>query len=111
MRTVASPEGLDRATGRAQPAPPILEYARQPGFRIDDFVETTASGQTSEKRRRLDELTSVLQARESAPWKARTPGGLVGRQAEAAARPCGRVRRTIGGLVVRHVSTLGLSGS
>ena len=30
-------------------------------FHIDDFIEATASGQASEKRRRLDELTSVLQ--------------------------------------------------
>ena len=28
---------------------------------IDDFIEATASGQASEKRRRLDELTSILQ--------------------------------------------------
>ena len=39
----------------------ILEYARKHDFRIDDFIETTASGQASEKRRRLDELMSVLQ--------------------------------------------------
>ena len=39
----------------------ILEYARKHGFRIDDFIESTASGQASEKRRRLDELMHVLQ--------------------------------------------------
>ena len=39
----------------------ILEYARKHDFRIDDFIEATASGQASEKRRRLDELMSVLQ--------------------------------------------------
>ena len=39
----------------------ILEYARQHNFRIDDFIEATASGQASEKRRRLDELMSVLE--------------------------------------------------
>ena len=39
----------------------ILEYARKHDFRIDDFIEATASGQASEKRRRLDELTSILQ--------------------------------------------------
>ena len=38
----------------------ILKYARKHDFRIDDFIEATASGQASEKRRRLDELTSVL---------------------------------------------------
>ena len=38
----------------------ILEYARKQDIRIDDFIEATASGQASEKRRRLDELTSVL---------------------------------------------------
>ena len=38
-----------------------LEYARQHDFRIDEFIEATASGQASEKRRRLDELTSLLQ--------------------------------------------------
>ena len=39
----------------------ILEYARKHEFRIDDFIEATASGQASEKRRRLDELLNVLQ--------------------------------------------------
>ena len=39
----------------------ILEYARTHDIRIDDFIEATASGQASEKRRRLAELTSVLQ--------------------------------------------------
>jgi len=39
----------------------ILEYARTHDIRIDDFIEATASGQASEKRRRLDELTSVPQ--------------------------------------------------
>ena len=39
----------------------ILEYARQHDFSIDDFIEATASGQASEKRRRLDELMSVLE--------------------------------------------------
>ena len=29
----------------------ILEYARKHGFRIDDFIEATASRQASEKRR------------------------------------------------------------
>ena len=39
----------------------ILEYARKHDFRIDDFIEATASGQALEKRRWLDELMSVLQ--------------------------------------------------
>ena len=39
----------------------ILEYARKHAFRIDDFIEATASGQAAEKRRRLDELMNVLQ--------------------------------------------------
>ena len=39
----------------------ILEYARKHDFRIDDFIEVTAAGQASEKRRRLDELMNVLQ--------------------------------------------------
>ena len=39
----------------------ILEYARKHDFRIADFIEATASGQASEKRRRLDELMNVLQ--------------------------------------------------
>ncbi len=38
----------------------ILEYARKHDIRIDDFIEAPAFGQASEKRRRLDELTSVL---------------------------------------------------
>ena len=39
----------------------ILEYARKHDFRIDYFIEATASGEASEKRRRLDELMDVLQ--------------------------------------------------
>ncbi|MCY4510696.1 MAG: recombinase family protein [Acidobacteria bacterium] len=39
----------------------ILEYARANDVRIDEFIEATASGQASEKRRRLDELTGLLQ--------------------------------------------------
>ena len=39
----------------------ILKYARKHDFHIDDFIEATASGQASEKRRRLDELMHVLQ--------------------------------------------------
>ena len=39
----------------------ILKYARNHDFRIDDFIEATASGHASEKRRRLDELMNVLQ--------------------------------------------------
>ena len=39
----------------------ILEYARKHDFRTDDFIEASASGQASEKRRRLDELMHVLQ--------------------------------------------------
>ena len=39
----------------------ILDYARKHGFRVDDFIETTASGRTSEARRRIDELMSALQ--------------------------------------------------
>ena len=39
----------------------ILEYARKHDFRIDDFIEATASGQASERRRRLDELMNVFQ--------------------------------------------------
>ena len=39
----------------------ILEYARKHDLHIDDFIEATASGQASEKRRRLHELTNALQ--------------------------------------------------
>ena len=45
----------------ASSASPFLEYARQHDLRIDDFIEATASGQASEKRRRLDELLNGLQ--------------------------------------------------
>ena len=40
----------------------ILEYARKHDFRIDDFIEATASGQASEKRCWLDELMNILQS-------------------------------------------------
>ena len=39
----------------------ILEYARRQGFRIDDFIEATASARTSAKRWRLDQLMAVLE--------------------------------------------------
>ena len=39
----------------------ILEYARKHDFRIDDFIEATASEQVPEKRQRLDGLINVLQ--------------------------------------------------
>ena len=39
----------------------ILKYVRKHGFRIDDFIEATASGQVPEKRQRLDGLINVLQ--------------------------------------------------
>ena len=42
----------------------ILENPRKHDLRIDDFIEATASGQASEKRRRLDELMNVLQRRD-----------------------------------------------
>ena len=45
---------------RSQPLA-ILKYARKHDFRTDDFIEAAASGQASEKRRRLDELMNVLQ--------------------------------------------------
>ena len=32
--------------------PEVLEYARKHDLHIDDFIEATASGQASEKRRR-----------------------------------------------------------
>ena len=38
----------------------ILECARKHGLQIDDFVETTARGQATAKRRRLDELIGIL---------------------------------------------------
>ena len=38
----------------------ILEYARKRDFPINDFIEATAFGQASQKRRRLDELMNVL---------------------------------------------------
>ena len=57
----------------------ILEYARKHDSRIDDFIEATASGQASEKRRRLDELMSVLQRGDrlvvSEPLAARSVAG------------------------------------
>ena len=39
----------------------ILEYARREGFRIDDFIEATASTRTNAKRRRLDQLMAALE--------------------------------------------------
>ena len=39
----------------------ILEYARKHEFRVDDFIEATASGRASDARRRLDEVLSALQ--------------------------------------------------
>ena len=39
----------------------ILEDARHHDVRINEFIEATASGQASDKRRRLDELMHILQ--------------------------------------------------
>ena len=39
----------------------LLEYARRQGFRIDDFIEATASARTNAKHRRLDQLMAVLE--------------------------------------------------
>ena len=39
----------------------ILEYARHHDVRIDEFIDATASGQASDKRRRIDELMHILQ--------------------------------------------------
>ena len=58
MKTVAYLR-LDPAAGRESQRLAILEYARKHDLHIDDFIEATASGQASEKRRRLDELTSA----------------------------------------------------
>ncbi len=55
----------------------ILEYARKHDFRIDDFIEATASGQASEKRRRVDEPRVPGRGR-------REPGGGETRPAVAA---------------------------
>ena len=61
MKTVAymrvSPPQQDVRSQRLA----ILEYARANDVRIDEFIEATASGQASEKRRRLDELMNGLQ--------------------------------------------------
>ena len=39
----------------------ILEYARKNGFGIDDFFEIEMSSRKTQKKRRIDELLSVLQ--------------------------------------------------
>ena len=55
----------------------ILEYARKHNFRIDDFIEATASGQASEKRRRgallMATVGDVVSA--SMQLRLRSPGG------------------------------------
>ena len=54
----------------------ILEYARHHDVRIDEFIEATASGQASDKRRRLDELMHILQRGDRC---ISGPGGAAGR--------------------------------
>ena len=46
-------------------------------FRIDDFIEATASGQASEKRRRLDELRASSAA--ATAWSSASSRGSAGR--------------------------------
>ena len=41
----------------------IVEYARKHDLHIDDFIEATASGQASEKRRRLDSRSRLQRRR------------------------------------------------
>ena len=61
VKTIVYIEGLDRQQAVRSQRLPILKYARKHDFHIDDFIEATASGQASEKRRRLDDLMHVLQ--------------------------------------------------
>ena len=53
---------LDPAAGRAQPsASPSLSTRARTTSASTTFIEATAPGQASEKRRRLDDLTNALQ--------------------------------------------------
>ena len=57
-----------------------IENARAHDFRVDDFIKATASGQASEKRRRLHELTSILEpATASSSASSRGSAGPSGR--------------------------------
>ena len=55
---------LDGITAEDLPIglPPVDRYARRERFHIDDFIEATASGRASAKRRRLDEILDVLES-------------------------------------------------
>ena len=60
-----------------------LEYARKHDFRVDDFIEATASGQASEKRRRYGDARPPPPSRphsEMWPRNWRTKTGLSDRQ-------------------------------
>ena len=61
MKTVAYLRVSTAQQDVRSPRLAILKYARKHDFRINDFIEATASGQASEKRRRLDELMNVFQ--------------------------------------------------
>ena len=61
MKTVASLRVSTAQQGVRSQRLAILEYARHHDVSIDEFIEATASGQASDKRRRLDELLHILQ--------------------------------------------------
>ena len=60
-RQAVKPSPIYGSRHRSRTCLAILEFARKHDFRVDDFIEATASGRASETRRRIDELMSALQ--------------------------------------------------
>ena len=61
MKTVAYLRVSTASRTPAASASPSSSTRSRQGFRIDDFIEATASARTSAKRRRLDQLMAVLE--------------------------------------------------
>ena len=72
----------------------ILEYARKHDFRIDDFIEATASGQASEKRQVMTTLFALFAEVERDLISERTREGLA--KARAPGRKLGRPKGSLG---------------
>lgn len=83
----------------------ILEYAHREGFRIDDFIEATASTRTNAKRRRLDQLMPCLSPA-TGSWSANCPASGA---RWARSSPSSMRRQDLGGLR-RHQGTHPLRG-
>ena len=77
----------------------IREYAQEDDVHIDDFIEATASGQAFAKRRRQDELTSVLQPGDRLVFSELSPARPVAGSGHRRPRVAGTLSCTVRGIL------------